>query len=261
MLELTIPYRQFESQFNNLIILPPPAELCRAAHWALCQIAKSRASTFITTIAREVARHTTAVVNPGAVQKLQSSTLVRAKDEVLRIIEMLTEKIPNAVSDLLGEVLIKLNIIKILINFILKLQVVDIVLFCVDSSALKRQRLSEAFPPFQRFHMLSFCNQTRKISGKINLIYFLKLIKNKSGHPDRSNHHLRPAHVKKSSRRGASRRRFGPVLLAKWQVPGDVLTSRESLVVLDHGFVHFRHGHVPCQMRQISWHRSHSGFN
>ena len=55
-------------------------------------------------LAREVARHTTAVVNPGTVQKLQSSTLVRAKDEVLRIVEMLTEKIPNAVSDLLGEV-------------------------------------------------------------------------------------------------------------------------------------------------------------
>jgi len=81
---------------------------------------------------------------------------------VLRIIEMLTEKIPNAVSDLLGEV-------------------VDIVLFCVDSSALKRQRLSEAFPPFQRFHMLSFCNQTRKISagtrtGQI-IIYDLRTLK------------------------------------------------------------------------------------
>ena len=104
LLELTIPYRQFEAQFASKIILTPPAELCRAAHRALCQIAKSRASTFITTVAREVARHTTAVVNPGTVQKLHSSTLVRAKDEVLRIIEMLTEKIPNAVSDLLGEV-------------------------------------------------------------------------------------------------------------------------------------------------------------
>lgn len=83
-----------------------------------------------------MARHTTAVVNPGAVQKLQTSTLVRAKDEVLRIIELLTEKIPQAVSDLLGEV-------------------VDIVLFCVDSSALKRQRLSEAFPPFQRYDKFS----------------------------------------------------------------------------------------------------------
>ena len=54
--------------------------------------------------AREVARHTAAVVNPAAAQKLQSSTLVRAKDEVLRIIELLSEKFPSSISDLLGEV-------------------------------------------------------------------------------------------------------------------------------------------------------------
>ena len=55
-------------------------------------------------LAREVARHTAAVVNPATAQKLQASTLVRAKDEVLRIIELLAEKMPNAISDLLGEV-------------------------------------------------------------------------------------------------------------------------------------------------------------
>ena len=51
-----------------------------------------------------MARHTAAVVNPATAQKLQASTLVRAKDEVLRIIELLAEKMPNAISDLLGEV-------------------------------------------------------------------------------------------------------------------------------------------------------------
>ena len=118
LLEHTIDYQILEDQFRDKIILSSQAELCRAAHKALCQIAKSRASTFIITIgeslsqvtlvnlnlAREVARHTAAVVNPATAQKLQASTLVRAKDEVLRIIELLAEKMPNAISDLLGEV-------------------------------------------------------------------------------------------------------------------------------------------------------------
>lgn len=119
LLEHTIDYQILEDQFRDKIILSSQAELCRAAHKALCQIAKSRASTFIITIgeslslitlinlilAREVARHTAAVVNPATAQKLQASTLVRAKDEVLRIIELLAEKMPNAISDLLGEVI------------------------------------------------------------------------------------------------------------------------------------------------------------
>ena len=103
LLEHTIDYQILEDQFRDKIILSSQAELCRAAHKALCQIAKSRASTFIITIgksllqetnlvnlnlAREVARHTAAVVNPATAQKLQASTLVRAKDEVLRIIEI-----------------------------------------------------------------------------------------------------------------------------------------------------------------------------
>ena len=57
LLELTINYRQFESQFATKIILSPQAELCRAAHRAMCQIAKSRASTFITTIGNHFDRN------------------------------------------------------------------------------------------------------------------------------------------------------------------------------------------------------------
>ena len=89
LLEHTIDYQILEDQFRDKIILSSQAELCRAAHKALCQIAKSRASTFIITIgksllqetnlvnlnlAREVARHTAAVVNPATAQKLQSSS-------------------------------------------------------------------------------------------------------------------------------------------------------------------------------------------
>ena len=71
---------------------------------------------------------------------------------------------------------------------------VDIVLFCLDSQAFKKTRLSDAFPPLQRyffarylcytvsrFHMLSFCNNTRRIAagtknGQI-IVYDLKTLK------------------------------------------------------------------------------------
>ena len=62
----------------------------------------SETKSFIS--AREVARHTAAVANPALAQRLQSSTLVKAKNEVLRLIELLSEKMPNEISDLLGEV-------------------------------------------------------------------------------------------------------------------------------------------------------------
>ena len=52
LLEHTIDYQILEDQFRDKIILSSQAELCRAAHKALCQIAKSRASTFIITIGK-----------------------------------------------------------------------------------------------------------------------------------------------------------------------------------------------------------------
>jgi hypothetical protein len=66
---------------------------------------------FCFVLAREVARHTAAVVNPAMAQKLQHSTLVKAKNEVLRIIELLSEKMPNEISDLLGEVFRFINMV------------------------------------------------------------------------------------------------------------------------------------------------------
>ncbi|CAG5090462.1 Oidioi.mRNA.OKI2018_I69.PAR.g12611.t1.cds [Oikopleura dioica] len=162
LMEMTINYEMVEPLFNKKVMVSPSAELCRASHRALCQIARSKPSVFITTIGREVARHTAAIANPATSQKFQQSTLVKAKNEVLRIIEFLAEMLPNELSLLISEV-------------------VDIVLFCLDSQAFKKTRLSDAFPPLQRFHMLSFCNNTRRIAagtknGQI-IVYDLKTLK------------------------------------------------------------------------------------
>jgi len=55
-------------------------------------------------LGREVARHTAAIANPATSQKLQQSTLVKAKNEVLRIIEFLAEMLPNELSLVISEV-------------------------------------------------------------------------------------------------------------------------------------------------------------
>ena len=83
---------------------------------------------------------------------------------------------------------------------------------------------------------------------------------NFSWHQNGPNHNLRFAHAQEPGSFGASGCRRRPLLLAQWQVLVDILASRESVVVLDYGLVHFWHGHVTCEVRQIRWHCSHSGL-
>ena len=86
--------------------LSPQADACRTARHALSLIATARPAAFITTMAREVARYNAMLQNAQAHShtQLTNSVLVRAKPEILRIIELLVEKIPNDVVDLLVEV-------------------------------------------------------------------------------------------------------------------------------------------------------------
>ena len=81
------------------------ADSCRSAHHALSLIATARPATFITTMAKEVARYQALAVNaqtPAAI--LQASPLYKAKAEILRILELLIDKMQNDVVDLLIEV-------------------------------------------------------------------------------------------------------------------------------------------------------------
>ena len=52
LLEMTVNYELVHETFTTKILLSPSADVCRAAHKAMCQIARSRASTFITTIGK-----------------------------------------------------------------------------------------------------------------------------------------------------------------------------------------------------------------
>ncbi|KAG7265061.1 hypothetical protein CRUP_024301 [Coryphaenoides rupestris] len=83
--------------------LNPPADSARSARHALSLIATARPPAFITTIAREVHRFNAAQANSQSQQNVHTSTLARAKTEILRVIDILIEKMPSDVVDLLVE--------------------------------------------------------------------------------------------------------------------------------------------------------------
>ncbi|XP_013136579.1 PREDICTED: WD repeat-containing protein 7 [Papilio polytes] len=123
--------------------LTPQADSCRTARHALTLIATSRPAAFITTMAREVARCAAAAAGappPAAAQALQ-----RGRAEVLRGIELLIDRMHAEVAELLVEVM-------------------DIILHCVDQSHLKSKGLNEVFPAICRYNQVSHCPATRRIA-------------------------------------------------------------------------------------------------
>ena len=85
--------------------LSPAADACRTARHALSLIATARPATFIITMAKEVARFNQVAQNPQSQHsQLGNSVLVRSKTELLRVIELLVEKMPNDIADQIVEV-------------------------------------------------------------------------------------------------------------------------------------------------------------
>ncbi|XP_014612446.1 PREDICTED: WD repeat-containing protein 7 isoform X7 [Polistes canadensis] len=126
--------------------LTPQADTCRTARHALTLIATARPAAFITTMAREVARFNTVQQNAQTLNvNLGASVLTRAKPEILRIVEQLIDKMQSEMSDLLVEVM-------------------DIILHCLDPGHLKAKSLSEVFPAVCRFNQVSHCTATRRIA-------------------------------------------------------------------------------------------------
>ncbi|XP_059484205.1 WD repeat-containing protein 7 isoform X1 [Neocloeon triangulifer] len=126
--------------------LTPTADACRTARHSLSLIATARPAAFITTMAREVARYNTLQQNAQTINiNLSQTVLHRAKPEILRNIELLIDKMQSEMADLLVEVM-------------------DIVLHCVDPGHLKVKTLNEVFPAVCRFHQVSHCTQTRRIA-------------------------------------------------------------------------------------------------
>ncbi|XP_015115416.1 WD repeat-containing protein 7 isoform X7 [Diachasma alloeum] len=126
--------------------LTPAADTCRTSRHALTLIATARPAAFITTMAREVARFNTLQQNAQTLNvNLGASVLARAKPEILRIVEQLIDKMQSEMSDLLVEVM-------------------DIILHCLDPGHLKTKPLNEVFPAVCRFNQVSHCSATRRIS-------------------------------------------------------------------------------------------------
>lgn len=126
--------------------LTPAADSCRTARHALTLIATARPAAFITCMAREVARYNTLAQNAQALNvNLNNSVLHRAKPEILRGVELLIDKMQSEMSDLLVEVM-------------------DIILHCLDPGHLKIRPLAEVFPAVCRFNQVSHCSATRRIA-------------------------------------------------------------------------------------------------
>ena len=85
--------------------LSPAADACRTSRHALSLIATARPPTFIITMAKEVARFNAMQQTTQSQQShMQNSVLIRAKQEILRVVELLVEKMPSDVADHLVEV-------------------------------------------------------------------------------------------------------------------------------------------------------------
>ncbi|XP_026313691.1 WD repeat-containing protein 7 [Hyposmocoma kahamanoa] len=123
--------------------LSPQADSCRTARHALTLIATARPAAFITTMAREVAR--CAAAQQSGQPSAAYLALQRGRAEVLRGIELLIDRMHNEVAELLVEVM-------------------DIILHCVDQSHLKSKGLNEVFPAICRYNQVSHCPATRRIA-------------------------------------------------------------------------------------------------
>ncbi|XP_030330791.1 WD repeat-containing protein 7 isoform X3 [Strigops habroptila] len=137
-----------EKQLANITMglpLSPAADSARSARHALSLIATARPPAFITTIAKEVHRHTALAANTQSQQNIHTTALARAKGEILRVIEILIEKMPTDVVDLLVEVM-------------------DIIMYCLEGSLVKKKGLQECFPAICRFYMVSYYERSHRIA-------------------------------------------------------------------------------------------------
>uniref|UniRef100_A0A671UYZ7 WD repeat domain 7 n=1 Tax=Sparus aurata TaxID=8175 RepID=A0A671UYZ7_SPAAU len=137
-----------EKQLANVTMglpLNPPADSARSSRHALSLIATARPPAFITTIAREVHRYNAAQANSQSQQNVHTTTLARAKTEILRVIDILIEKMPGDVVDLLVEVM-------------------DIIMYCIEGSLVKKKGLQECFPAICKFYMVGYCDRSHRIA-------------------------------------------------------------------------------------------------
>uniref|UniRef100_A0A6B0VHG6 Putative repeat-containing protein 7 n=1 Tax=Ixodes ricinus TaxID=34613 RepID=A0A6B0VHG6_IXORI len=146
LLELCCDSDKLVPSMSYGLPLTPAADSCRTARHALSLIATARPPAFITTLAREVHRYNTLAQNAQSLNiSLHQTVLSRARPEILRIVELLIDKMQTEVADLLVEVM-------------------EIVLHCLDPTQLKTRGLENLFPAICRFNNVSYCGATRRIA-------------------------------------------------------------------------------------------------
>lgn len=146
LLELCCDSDKLVPSMSYGLPLTPAADSCRTARHALSLIATARPPAFITTLAREVARYNTLAQNAQSLNiSLHQTVLSRARPEILRIVELLIDKMQTEVAELLIEVM-------------------DIVIHCLDPTQLKTRGLQEIFPAICKFNNVSYCGLTRRIA-------------------------------------------------------------------------------------------------
>ncbi|KAK2177630.1 hypothetical protein NP493_589g03000 [Ridgeia piscesae] len=152
MLELCVDGDKLVPSMTFGLPLCPTADSCRSARHALSLIATARPAAFITTMAKEVARYNAVMGQTSQAQGMQlaNSPLIRAKLEILRIIEMLIEKIPNEIVDLM----------------------VEVFAHC----------LQDVFPALFKFPTVSYCSVTKRacVGAKNGCVAFYELKQAKS---------------------------------------------------------------------------------
>uniref|UniRef100_UPI003590172C WD repeat-containing protein 7-like isoform X2 n=1 Tax=Myxine glutinosa TaxID=7769 RepID=UPI003590172C len=145
LLELSADADKHLASVSSGLPLTPVADTCRSARHALSLIATARPKAFITTIAREVHRQTVQAANAQSPPPVHPPGLARARAEILRVLDVLVEKMPGDMAELLVEVM-------------------DIIMYCLDPSALKKKGLQECFPSICRFATVSYCNNSHRIA-------------------------------------------------------------------------------------------------
>ena len=126
--------------------LTPSGDSCRTSRLALGQIAMVRPAAFITSVAREIARYNNLATNAQTLNiNLAQHVLTRSKAEILHLVEVLIANSRQELTDLLVDV-------------------VDIVLHCIDHNHLKSRPMTEVFHPITLFPQISHCMTTRRIA-------------------------------------------------------------------------------------------------
>jgi hypothetical protein len=223
--------------------LTPQADSCRTARHALTLIATARPAAFITTMAKEVARYNAMQQNAQTLNiNMHNNVLHKAKPEILRGVELLIDKMQSEMSDLLVELM-------------------DIILHCLDPSQLKNKGLQDVFPAVCRFNQVSHCPATRRIAGKSSsgVFVLVKLVLFDSGFERGYFDVVRAetGQVYDDPRPRVSR--DGGRLQSRRQILGQLRLRREQIVFLADQHRNVRLGSVADQVHKIVQHRPHSG--